>query len=191
MILATLSLAASLVARVTAVQSAVPSYTATAHAAVTFRTFPYLSASPEGTLYHKEPGRNKLVFTSGVPVIAQPFSNVFPNFPSASQWEAQYAIRVQSRGGGFTTLELVPRSPGRVTRIDARIDERTADVESLRFVYSDGGFAAVDQTYTIVQGHRLVGAERVHFEDMATIADATLSFANFDLNASIPDSIFQ
>src|SRR6185312_11169013 len=64
----------------------VRSYTASVHADIAMHSFPFLSPSLDGTYYHKEPSKNKIVFTSGLPFIAKQFSKVYPEVASPAQW---------------------------------------------------------------------------------------------------------
>ena len=88
-----------------------------------------LSPSLDGTLYHKEPSLNKIVFTSGLPFMAKQFSKVYPEVESPSRWSQIYAISTESDDGGATMLKLVPRKHGRVDHIDAKIDDKTAQAD--------------------------------------------------------------
>ena len=47
------------------------SYTASMHAHVSLRTFPFLTADLGGTYYFKQPDKYRVDFTSGVPIVAQ------------------------------------------------------------------------------------------------------------------------
>lgn len=168
----------------------VKSYTASVHADIAMRTFPYLSPSLEGTYYHKEPSRNKIVFTSGLPFIAKQFSKIYPEMESPSRWAEIYVISTESDTDGFTLLRLVPRKHGRVDHIDAKVDDKTAELVSLRWNYNDGGYATLDQTYGLIQGHQLVTGQSGHVEVPHYIADLKSMFSDFKINANIPDSIF-
>src|SRR5581483_1323650 len=57
----------ALMQRMVAASQAVQSYTAAIHADIAMHSFPYLSPSLDGMYYHKEPSKNKIVFTSGLP----------------------------------------------------------------------------------------------------------------------------
>ncbi len=168
----------------------VHSYTANVHADIAMHSFPFLSPSLEGTYYHKEPSKNKIVFTSGLPFIAKEFSKVYPEVESPANWENKYFVSIESEGGGYTTLKLVPRKHGRIDHIDAKIDDATADVAELRWNYDDGGYAVLDQTYGVIDGHRLVTEQTGHFEDPHYNADLKSAFSAFKINAQIPDSVF-
>lgn len=182
--------AAAMLQRAAAVSGTVRSYTASVHADVALRTFPYLSPSLDGTYYHKEPSSNKIVFTSGLPFIAKQFSKIYPEVPSPSLWQQLYEVSVENDDAGVTTLKLVPKKHSRIDHIDARLDDKTAEVLSLRWTYNDGGYALLDQTYGEVAGHTLVTGQSGHVEVPHWTADLKSTFSNFKLNANIPDSVF-
>lgn len=168
----------------------VHSYTASVRADVAMHSFPFLSPTLEGTYYHKEPSKNKIVFTSGLPFIAREFSRVYPEVESPANWLEKYEVSVESADAAYTTLKLVPRKHGRIDHIDAKIENATADLVELRWNYNEGGYAVLDQTYGEVQGHRLVTHQTGHFEDPHYNADVSSTFSAFKINANIPDSVF-
>ena len=176
--------------RMIAASGSVKSYTASVHADVAMHTFPFLSPSLDGTYYHKEPSKNKIVFTSGLPFIAKQFSKVYPEVESPSRWEQIYEVTSEGDDGSFTTLKLVPRKHGRIDHIDAKIDDKDAEVVSMRWNYNDGGYATLNQSYGEVDGHRLVVQQTGHFEVPHYNADLKSTFSNFKLDAAIPDSVF-
>jgi hypothetical protein len=171
-------------------EDTVHSYTASVHADVVMHSFPFLSPSLDGTYYHKEPNKNKIVFTSGVPFIAQQFSKVYPQVDSPSLWMEKYNVSVESANASDTILKLVPHKQGRVDHIDAKIDNKTADLLELRWTYNDGGYATLDQAYGVIQGHRLVTQQTGHLEVPNYNADVKSTFSRFRINADIPDSVF-
>lgn len=168
----------------------VKSFTASVHADVAMRTFPFLSPSLDGTYYHKEPSHNKIVFTSQMPFIARQFSKVYPEIESPSRWADVYIITSEGDADGYTTLKLVPRKHSRIDHIDAKVDDKTADLVSLRWNYNDGGYATLDQTYSDVEGHPMVTQQAGHVEVPHYTVDLKSTFSNFKLNANIPDSVF-
>lgn len=179
-----------LLQRMSAASGSVKSYTADVHADVAMHTFPYLSPTLDGTYYHKEPSKNKIVFTSSLPFIAKQFSKIYPEVPSPSQWDQIYVITSEGDDGTFTTLKLVPRKHSRIDHIDTKVDDKTAEVISMRWNYNDGGYAMLNQTYGDVSGHRLVTNQTGHFETPHYNADLKSSFSNFKIDAPIPDSVF-
>lgn len=168
----------------------VKSYTAEVHADVALHTFPYLSPSLDGTYYHKVPNKNKVVFTSGLPFIAKQFSKVYPEVPSPSQWQQLYDISTESEDGSATTFKLVPRKHSRIDHIDAKIDDKTAEVLWMRWNYNDGGYAELNQQYGNVGGHSLVVSRSGKFDTPHYNADMKSTFSGFKVNVDIPDSVF-
>jgi hypothetical protein len=168
----------------------VHSYTASVHADIAMHSFPFLSPSLDGTYYHKEPSKNKIVFSSGLPFIAREFSKVYPEVESPARWLQKYYVSAEGSDGADTMLKLVPRKHGRIDHIDVKIDDKTADVLELRWNYNDGGYATLDQTYSVVEGHRLVTQQTGHFEVPHYNADLKSTFSAFKINANIPDSVF-
>jgi hypothetical protein len=166
------------------------SYTANVHADIAMHSFPFLSPSLDGTYYHKEPSKNKIVFTSGLPFIAKQFSKVYPEVESPSNWLQKYYVSIEGQDGAYTTLKLIPRKHGRIDHIDAKIEDKTADLVELRWNYNDGGYATLDQTYSVIDGHRLVTQQTGHFEVPHYNADLKSTFTAFKLNAEIPDTVF-
>jgi len=75
----------------------VRSYTASVHADIAMHSFPFLSPSLDGTYYHKEPSKNKIVFTSGLPFIAKQFSKVYPEVESPANWMSKYYVSLESQ----------------------------------------------------------------------------------------------
>lgn len=168
----------------------VRSYTANVHADIAMHSFPFLSPSLDGTYYHKEPSKNKIIFTSGLPFIAKQFSKVYPEVESPSNWLQKYDVSVEGQDTDYTTLKLVPKKHGRIDHIDAKIADGTADLVELRWNYNDGGYATLDQTYSVIQGHRLVTQQTGHFEVPHYNADLKSTFTAFKINAAIPDAVF-
>jgi outer membrane lipoprotein-sorting protein len=171
--------------------SHVRSYTADVHADISMKTFPYLSPSLDGQYYHKEPNKDKLIFTSGLPSIAKQFSKVYPHVESPSRWSAVYVVTNQGDADGTTSFKLVPRKHGRVDHIDAKVDDKTATIVSMKWNYIDGGYATLDQQYSTVNGSYIVSKQSGHVEVPHYTADVVSTYSNFKLNANIPDSVFK
>ncbi len=176
-------------ARLIALDNNLRSYTANVRADVAMHSFPYLSPTLTGIYYHKEPSKDKIVFTGGVPFIAQQFSNVYPHVESPSHWNEVYVIS-QSDDGTYTSLKLTPRSAGRIDHVDAKIADKTGELVQLRWNYVGGGYATLNQSYGKIGGYTLVTHQSGHFEDPNYNADVTSTYSNFKLNAQIPDSVF-
>jgi len=179
-----------LLARLISANSGLRGFTASVSADVVMHSFPFLSANVSGIYYHKEPSKDKVVFTGGLPFIAKEFSNVYPHVESPSRWRDVYNISVERDDGTYTTFKLVPRAGGRIDHIDAKVGDKTAELAQLRWNYVGGGYATLNQSYSKVGAFRLVTRETGHFEDSNYNADLSSTFSNFKVNTPIPDSIF-
>jgi hypothetical protein len=179
-----------LLARMAALNPSLHSYTATLDADVTLRTFPFLSAQLKGTVYHKEPGLDKIVFTSGMPMMAQQFDKLFAHIVSPARWSDVYAVTVVSDDGTTTTFKLVPHKKGNVDSIDAKADDKAATVGFLRWNYANGGYAELHQRYGAVSGNTLPVGLTGHVEEPGYTADITSTLDNYTINPPISDQIF-
>lgn len=183
--------AAALLARMAAVNVDLHTFSAAMHAHVTMRSFPFLSADLDGTYYYKAPDRQKVVFTGGVPLVAQQFDKLYAHIESPSQWQALYAITTLSDDGAATRLRLVPRKRGNVDHIDATVDDKSATVSSMRWDYANGGYAEMANRYGRVSGYLLVQSQTGHVQEPGYVADVTSTIDQYKVNASLPDGVFE
>jgi len=179
-----------LLARMIAVNPNLHSFKATLHANVVLKSFPFLSASLSGTYYHKEPDKSKVVFTSGVPLIASQFDKLYAHIESPSQWQDVYTVTVAGDDAGVTTFRLVPRKTGNVDHIDAKVDDKTATVTSMRWSYANGGYAEMIDHYGTVDGNTVVTSQTGHVQEPGYVADITSTIDHYTINPNLADSVF-
>ncbi|HEX3456903.1 MAG TPA: hypothetical protein VHR97_03025, partial [Candidatus Baltobacteraceae bacterium] len=91
-----------LLARAAAVNPNLHTFTATLHAHVVMKSFPYLSADVSGSWYYRQPDKYKVVFTGGLPVIAQQFDKLYVRLEPPSQWKQRNVVTVTSDDGTST-----------------------------------------------------------------------------------------
>jgi hypothetical protein len=179
-----------LLARMTALNPGLHSYTATLHAHVALKTFPFIGADLVGTLYHKEPGSTKVVITSGMPMMAEQFDKLMAHIPSPSEWREKYTVDVVSDDGTTTTFNLVPIKKGNVANIRAKVDDKAATIASLRWNYDNGGYAEMTNHYGSEQGNTVVTSQTGHVQEPGYTADISSTLDNYKINPSIPDDTF-
>ncbi len=180
----------ALLARMAAVNPTLHAYTATVHANVALRSFPFLTADLVGTLYHKDPDKTKVVFTSGMPAVASQFDKLYAHIEPPSRWAAVYRIAVKKDDGTTTQFELTPRKEGNVASVDATVDDATALVGSMRWNYKNGGYAEMHDRYGKVDGATVVTAQTGHVEEPGYAADITTSIDGYTLNPPLADGLF-
>lgn len=182
--------AGDLLARMAALNPSLRTFTATMHATVALKSFPFLNVQLVGTYYHKEPDQNKVVFSSGVPAVAQQFDKLYANIESPSRWQEVYSVTLVSDDGATTTFRLVPHKRGNVDHIDAKADDRTATVESMRWTYDNGGYAEMHNRYGRVNGDVVVMSQTGHVQEPGYTADITSTIDNYNINVPISDGVF-
>jgi outer membrane lipoprotein-sorting protein len=179
-----------LLARMAALNPTLHAFTATMHADVAMKSFPFLSFALVGTYYHQEPDKNKVVFTGGVPAVAQQFDKLYAQIESPSQWRSLYKVTVVSDDGSTTVFKLEPRKHGNVDHIDATVDDRTATVRSMRWNYQNGGFAEMTNRYGRVDGNVLVESQTGVVQEPGYSAQITSTIDGYKINPVLPDGVF-
>jgi len=183
--------ATALLARMESVNPNLHAFTATMHAHVAMKSFPFLTADVEGTYYYKEPDKNKVVFTSSVPMVAQQFDKLYAHVDNPSQWEGKYVVTTLSDDGRTAHFKLVPRKRGNVVQIDATADDKSATVTSMRWSYENGGYAQMDNRYGRVDGNLVVESQSGHVEEPGYTADISTTIDGYKINPVLSDSLFE
>ncbi|MGA8841937.1 MAG: hypothetical protein WCC70_15325 [Candidatus Aquilonibacter sp.] len=183
-------LLADLLTRMIGLNSNLHTYSATMHAHVALESFPFLSTDIVATYYHKDPDLNKIAVTSGLPAIAQGFSQLFPRIEPPARWDAIYAVTQTGDDGRTTTFTLVPRAAGNVSKITVTVDDATATIRTERWDYANGGWASMDNRYSVIQGNALVTSQTGHVEEPSYKGDVTATLSGYQLNPNLPDSLF-
>lgn len=179
-----------LLSRMAAVNSDLHSFSATLRAHVTMKSFPFLSADLVGTYYYKEPDKTKVVFASGVPLVASQFNKLYGHIESPSRWRDLYSVTLLSDDGIASRFRLVPRKHGNVDHIDATADDKTATVTAMRWNYDNGGYAEMINRYKRVRNDLLVESQKGHVEEPGYVADLSSTIDDYRINPSLPDGLF-
>lgn len=191
MILLAAVTATTLLARMGAVNPNLHAFTATMHAHVVMKSFPFLAADLDGTYYYKAPDKNKVVFTGGVPLIAQQFDRLYAHIESPSQWQQLNTVTLLSDDGKTARFKLVPRKKGNVDSMDAQVDDKSATVTSMRWNYANGGYAEMTNHYATVDGRMLVVSQTGHVQEPGYAGDITSTLEHYKINPSLSDSLFE
>ncbi|MEO9170088.1 MAG: hypothetical protein ABI282_02395 [Candidatus Baltobacteraceae bacterium] len=180
-----------LLGRAAALNPNLRSYTATLHAHVVLTSFPFISTDLTGTYYHKDPDKDKLDITSGLPGIAKQFSKLYPHIVNPPQWPAAFAVTKGDDDGTLTTYALVPRKRGNIARIDASINDKDATVTSMAWHYYNGGTATMRNAYSKIGGDVVVTSQSGTVDEPGYKGNVTSTLDGYTMNPKLADSIFE
>ena len=176
--------------RMVAVNSNVTSYTATTHVDVTMRSFPFLKAPLDGTVYFKRPNKEAIVFDT-LPALASAFKKVYPNLPAPARWTDEFNVALDSDDGTTALFRLTKKKQGRIDHLDVKVDDKTATPVSFTYTYVDGGYVTFDLQYMAVGNNYMIKSQTGHVELPSYKADVTSAFSDYKLNVAIADSVFE
>ncbi|HEY3675442.1 MAG TPA: hypothetical protein VGK84_05580 [Candidatus Tumulicola sp.] len=165
-------------------------FQAAMHVDVAMKTFPFLKIALEGTYYHESPDKDKVVFTSGVPAVADQFNKLYAHIEPPSRWRDVYDVKVVSDNGTVTTYRLTPLKQGNVDHVDARANDRTAVVQWQRWNYVNGGYAEMRNTYKTVQGNVVIASQTGHVEEPNYTADLSSTLDAYKINTPLNEAVF-
>ncbi len=179
-----------LLSRMSAVNANLHSFTATMKAHVAMTTFPYISTDLNATYYHKDPDRDKLEITSGLPGIAQQFNQLYPKLVPPAHWNDVYTVTKVSDDGTATRFKLVPRAQGNVDHVDATVDDKRAVVTSMTWTYANGGTAEMTNSYGSVKGYTVITSQSGRVDEPQYKGTIASTLSDYKINPDIPDSVF-
>jgi outer membrane lipoprotein-sorting protein len=181
--------AAAVYARMQQVNAGLKSYRADLHVEITTHGFPFISPALDGKAYFEQPDKNAVVFDS-VPVLANAFKKVYPQLEPPSEWPRIYDVTPVSDDGTTARFRLVRKKNGRIDHVDVGVDDGTATVTSMAYIYKDGGTISFQQTYILVDGNYVIKSQTGKVEIPHYSADVASSFSNYQLNVKIDDGVF-
>jgi hypothetical protein len=180
---------AAVYARMQRVNVGLHSYQATVHVDVTTHGFPYISPSLDGTAYFEQPDRAAVVFET-VPALANAFKKVYPQLEPPSEWPRIYDVTPIGDDGTTAQFRLVRKKNGRIDHVDVSVDDATATVSSMAYVYKDGGSIAFSQTYALIDGNYVIKTQTGKVNIPHYDADVAATFSNYRLNVPIDEAVF-
>ena len=180
---------AAIYARMQQVDAGLQSYQADLHVDVTTHGFPFISPSLDGKAYFERPDKNAVVFTT-VPALAEAFKKVYPQLEPPSEWSRIYDVSPVSDDGTNSLFRLVRKKNGRIDHVDVTVDDRTATVTAMAYIYKDGGTISFQQSYTVVDGNYVIKSQTGKVDIPHYSADVASTFSNYHLNVKIDEAVF-
>ncbi len=176
-------------ARMQSVNAGLKSYQADFHVDVTTHGFPYISPSLDGKAYYEQPDKSAVVFET-VPALASQFKKVYPQLEPPSQWSQVYNVTPVSDDGTTAQFRLERKKNGRIDHVDVTVDDATATVTSMAYIYKDGGTISFKQTYAVVSGNYVLKTQTGKVDIPHYSADVSSSYSNYKLNVRIDQQVF-
>ncbi len=176
-------------ARMQRVNANLRSYQADLHVDVTTHGFPYISPSLDGKAYFEQPDKSAVVFET-VPALANQFKKVYPQLEPPNEWAQLYDVTPVSDDGTTSQFRLERKKNGRIDHVDVIVDDQTATVSSMAYIYKDGGSISFQQTYAVVDGNYVIKTQTGKVDIPHYNADVASSFSNYKLNVRIDQQVF-
>jgi len=180
-----------LYARMQRVNTGLNTYQADITVAIKMNSFPYLSPTLEGKAYYKKPDKSAVQFQS-VPALAGQLKKVVGQMEPPSDWPKLYDVTKTSDDGSTAMFKLVRKKNGRIDHVDVKVDDKTATVSEMTYVYKDdGGTIKFTNQYDQVAGNFLVKSQTGKVDIPHYNADINSTFANYKINIPVSDAVFK
>jgi hypothetical protein len=165
------------------------SYTASVQLSATLHVVIPDHKNFNGTVYYLRPKR-KIEFQNVSGALSR-FKDMASSTPTYEQAMQEYTIAPLTDNGTLSTFSLVPKNQGsRVKSVTITVDDATALVSHASWVYTNGGKLDFDETYLNVDTFRLPAKANVAARFPEYSVDGTLTFSNYQPNASVSPSVF-
>ena len=177
-------------ARMQRINPSLHSYRASVRVAVVTHSFPYLSPTLDGTIYFRSPDQSAVEFKT-VPLLASELKKVVAQLEPASEWPRLYEVTPVNDDGTISTFRLVRKKHGRIDHVEVTVDDKTATVASMTYVYNDGGGSiSFTQTWDEIDGNYVLKSQTGKVDIPHYNADVTSTFSDYKLNVEVPDTFF-
>jgi outer membrane lipoprotein-sorting protein len=160
--------------------------TYTAHIAVETHVF-FGRFGLEGTVYHR--GDRQIVIFDRVPAIARAAVSNMPTICGPAEWPRRYTMSIAARAADTTTFRLVPLRAENARSVDVIVSNASGLVTEYAWSNVNGQTITSDQTYETIDGYELVQSSTTTTRGDGINAASTTVFTNYELNATVPDSI--
>jgi hypothetical protein len=188
--LAAAAIDADLYARMQRVNSDLQSYQADVTVAIQLHTFPFLSPTLEGKAFYKRPDKTAVQFQT-VPALAGQLKKVVGQMEPPSDWPRLYDVTPTGDDGTTATFKLVRKKNGRIDHVDVKVEDKTATVTEMTYVYKDdGGTIRFNNKYDQIGNNFVVKQQTGKVDVPHYNADISSSFANYKINVPVDDKVF-
>jgi hypothetical protein len=165
------------------------SYTASAHLSATLHVLIPDHKTFDGTVYYLKPKR-KIEFQNVSGPLSR-FKDLMSSTPSYDEAVAEYTITPLTDNGTVSTYSAVPKKQGsRVKRLTLSVEDASALISHVEWLYTNGGKLDFTQTYSDVGEFHLPSKTDIAARFPEYSVDGTLTFSNYQPNATVSPSVF-
>jgi hypothetical protein len=136
-----------------------------------------------GTAYYRKPDE-RIEFNNTTGPLDR-FRELRYGLRSYSQLAAANSIVLETDDGNVSTYKLTPLVAGRVRALTLVVDDRSALIRRVEWLYEDASRLTVDPTYSAIGGFRLATDERIIARFPAYAADGELHLDKYQLNVRV------
>lgn len=148
----------------------------------------------DGVTYFKAPSESALVITKA-PLFASFFKGAYEIDLVPQTWAAKYRVTsvtpTERNGTAVYELEAVPRAGGEIDHAVFDVAQESLEPVAATWVYRDASRIAISIANGRVEDHTLPRAESLSISMPKYVLDATGRYGDYDLNAPVPQSVFQ
>jgi hypothetical protein len=183
--------AGDVLARMTALNASLHSYTARVHFYIKLHSFITLPIRLSATYYFKRPDKALIVFDS-VPKSAQTFKHFYATRGTSESWPKLYGVAVLGGApAGTYLLGLTPKTESSLGHAVIAVDRHTYAEVHEDWFYRDGSTIKVDTQNGKVGGYLLPVRQEGDFDFPSYKAHVVADFESYTPNVDIPDSVFK
>ena len=182
-----------LYARMQRVNTGLNSYQSDVSVAVQMHTLPFINQTFAGKAYYKKPDKAAVQFDT-VPVLANQLKKVVGQMETPNDWPKLYDVSKTADDGSVATFKLVRKKNGRIDHVDVKVDDKTATVSEMTYVYKEadgGGSIRFANQYDQISGNFVLKTQTGKVDIPHYNADINSTFANYKLNVPVSDKVFE
>ncbi|MCE1245406.1 MAG: outer membrane lipoprotein-sorting protein [Firmicutes bacterium] len=152
-----------------------------------------LSVPLKGFLYYKRPDKLRMVIPT-VPAILKNRKSMFQDMVPRSFNSKDYSGKVLGEEKiedkvKCLLLELTPRKPGKIVRVQLWVDKESMLIPKSRVFYQNDASITSLQSYKVVRGFALPDKQKVDFSFPKFSATGVIEYQSYELNVPVDEFI--
>jgi hypothetical protein len=184
----------SVLARVIERNPNLSSYQGRLHVDIRLISFPFIREHLDATTYYKRPSNYEVVFDK-LPSYAKGFEKLYTDIGDPANWEKRFFITSDGEADfnhhRDLALRMVQRVRGMIDHETVLVNPATWTIDQIRYDYYNGGSITMSQAFEIIGGYSLLVSQKAEIAIPHIRAVAYGSYANYQTNVAVDDSVFQ